>query len=77
MWKDKNSISSLNSIPLVFENSVQRNKICAANCKYFNYNSIEQWRELLGLHGDGDQLKIDDKGIQFDRISIFKFTRTI
>ena len=50
-WKDKNSITTFNKIPLIFTTSIQKNKLSALNCKYFNFENIDQWKHLLGLYG--------------------------
>lgn len=67
-WKDKYRSSPLKEIPLIFTTSIQRNKVSAVDCQFFNFNDSEQWRQLLNLYGKSEIVVIDFK--KFDLIEL-------
>ena len=58
-WKDKEKISTSNKIPFVFTTAIQRNKLSAVNCKYFNFNDKEHWQNLFNLYSKSDNIKVE------------------
>lgn len=47
-WKDSyKKVSITNQLPLIFTTSIQRNKLSAINCRYFQFNNKMDWENLF------------------------------
>ena len=58
-WKDKTPLNKLNEIPLIFSTAIQKNKLSAVNCIYFDFYNMEHWKNLLLIFGESEKLTIE------------------
>lgn len=71
-WVDKIDLNKLNTVPLVFNTSVEHNKLCAINCQYFDVANEDHWANLFSEFKLYENIKIDYKSYNLIELAIKK-----
>lgn len=67
-WNDTENFIASKKIPLAFTANIQRNKLSATNCKYFQFNNKDHWEYFFNILGKSDNIKIEHQNFNITEL---------